>query len=47
MTILDHGRVLADETPAGLVGGHGATGDGLEDVYIELVGAVSAEEGAA
>ena len=47
VTILDHGRVLADETPAGLVGGHGATGDGLEDVYIELVGAVSAEEGAA
>jgi ABC-2 type transport system ATP-binding protein len=36
VTILDHGRVLADETPAGLIELHGH--DGLEDVYIELVG---------
>jgi ABC-2 type transport system ATP-binding protein len=37
VTILDHGRVLADETPAGLVAV--SDGEGLEDVYIELVGA--------
>ncbi len=37
VTILDHGRALAAETPAGLAAGHG--GDGLEDVYIALVGA--------
>jgi len=50
VTILDHGRVLADETPAGLIefSGH----QGLEDVYIELVGsgehaADSAEESVA
>lgn len=36
VTILDHGRVLADETPGDLVAWHGA--DSLEDVYIELVG---------
>lgn len=41
VTVLDHGRVLADETPAGLIGFYG--GDGLEDVYIELVGAGAAE----
>jgi ABC-2 type transport system ATP-binding protein len=34
VTILDHGRVLADATPAELVG----DGESLEDVYIELVG---------
>ncbi len=39
VTILDHGRVLADETPQDLVAGHGAEGaEGLEDVYIEMVG---------
>jgi len=50
VTILDHGRVLADETPAALIefSGH----QGLEDVYIELVGsgehaADSAEESVA
>ena len=36
VTILDHGRVLADETPAGLIEFYGH--QGLEDVYIELVG---------
>ena len=36
VTILDHGRALADETPAGLAAVHG--GDDLEDVYITLVG---------
>ncbi len=36
VTVLDHGRVLADETPGDLVAWHGA--DSLEDVYIELVG---------
>lgn len=34
VTILDHGRVLADDTPAVLV----ARGGSLEDVYIEMVG---------
>jgi len=50
VTILDHGRVLADETPAGLIELYGH--QGLEDVYIELVGsgehaADSAEESVA
>lgn len=34
VTILDHGRVLADATPASLAPG----GESLEDAYIEPVG---------
>ena len=36
VTILDHGKVLADGTPSSLVGWH--QGESLEDVYIQLVG---------
>ena len=39
VTVLDHGRVLADGTPAALV----ADGSSLEDYYIDLVGTVGVE----